>query len=337
MFAWTSDENFRSVHVHQRQRFYLLIRLRGERTQGHMVMEKARKRGTNAAAAAAIAAASCASGSQDDGDQTIRHSAPPVESAGMGEAQAAAAEPAPAVTSQADAGLEAAADHVMPPDPAHISFQIAKVDDVRVLQSSGEEYPAHLKRVTQTPDATVVTLIVQRTQSAEEQGIEFTFQELRQVSTSQSGQPVLQVLEGGEHQVGFSIAARPQLATEERLTLGASFSEFNFGDGAQKVLELGENSLTGPVTEEFLDGEMRLVMQGVFTAPEDMTCSLSFIGCERAYIWLDGRMECQTGPCQIRLRAGQRLGVFPVVGAPGAEAEAVELDLQASPTPTQEE
>jgi hypothetical protein len=297
-------------------------------------MKKARERSSKAAAAAAIAAASCASGSQEDGNQTVRHSDPPVESAGMNEAHAATAEPAPAVTSQPDASVEET-EVVMPDDPAHVSFEIARVDDVRVLQSNGQEYPAHLTRVTQKQDTTVVTLIVPRAQSAEESPPEFTLQELRQVGTDQSGQPVLQVSEGREHRVRFSITARSLVATEKRLRFGAKYPEFYFGDGAQKVLELGENSLTGPVVEEFLDGEMRLVVEGIFTAPENVTCHVELFGCERAYVWLNGRMECRTGPFEARLCAGQKMGIYPVVDA--TVTQAVQANLQASPTPTQEE
>jgi len=301
------------------------ISFTGERGQA-MVMKKAKK----AATAAAIAAACSGGQPAKDDDQTISlDSDPPTEERFGNVAQAATPTPAPADTSDADASVEAAADSVVLLNPARVSFQLARVDGVRVLESNGDQYPDRLVRVTQAENATVVTLLVEQERDGEASPV-LRFQELGQVGIDADGHPVYEDINS---KTDFSPRARALLGTTDRLELGSSFTEVNFGDGAQNALELGETLLEGPVRDEFIGDMTRQVIHGVFIAPEDMVCSVEFAGCDQVYTVIDGEDQCRNGPFEVQLRAGQCLGVYPVVDE---SVEAVQVTLQGSP-PSQEE
>jgi hypothetical protein len=270
-----------------------------------MVIRKGVLRNGHVRAAAVLIVVSCSTGPSGRNDQTLEYTAPSAEKPYGGVAHAAIP----------DASVEAGADVAMPENPSHISIRLPKVPEVEVVLLSGQAYP-YPYTVRDEGDETVVTLYLP-------QGSEMSIKAVgvEEVGRDSDGTPIYQEL-GPE--VTFTVEPEAKLGTNE-LEFGGSHTTIVFSGNAQSQLKVGPNYLQGPVTDEFVDGEMRQVVQGVFEAPRDMSCQIDWAGCEMVYSFLDGPPQCHTGPFSLELKAGQRLGLYPVVG--GSDFEAVRLDL----------
>lgn len=204
-----------------------------------------------------------------------------------------------------DAGGGAAALPAMPENPSHITVRIPKVPEVNVTLLGGANFP-YPYEVIEKSDCMIVTLYLP-------QG------KVEDISV----RPLDETGELLGEAVNVTVEPEAKLGTNQ-LDLGSSHTIISFEDDAQCALNTGENWLQGPVTSEFIDGEDREVMQGIFVTDVDQTCRVSWQGAEKVYAFLDSEPVCHSEPFDINMKAGQALGLYPVVSP---EVEAVKINL----------
>lgn len=291
------------------------------------MMEKViRQPAVRAAAVAVVIVVACSANTpseKEDGQAIDLNSDPPPPTENWGNVAHAATVDAGEVDTGEDETPPPPSEAIMPPNPSHISVRLPKVPKVEVRALNNQPYP-YPYTVTEEEDATVVTLYLPQSGNT---GIRA--KPVQQVGVDSSGEPVYEQV---APEISFSVEPEAKLGTNE-LCFGGSHTTINFSGNAQNVLQLGENTVQGPVTDEFIGGQMQSVLQGVFEAPQDMVCNVDWVGCERVYSFLDGPPECRTGPFQVRLRAGQKLGVYPVTEE---GSEPIRIILDASPAQTEE-
>lgn len=195
----------------------------------------------------------------------------------------------------------------MPENPSHISLRFPKAPQVLVTLLSQQAYP-YPYTVVEEEDCTAVTLYLP-------QGIGM---EIAVTSVDGEGRPL-------SEPVRLTVEPEAKLGTRKLSLDDTSGTVIHFSGGAQNALRLGECCLQGPVTEEFVGGAMREIMQGVFEAQEDGLCEVSWFGCDELYSFLDGPPILRTEPFIVSLRKGQKLGLYPVINP---DVEAVNMNLR---------
>lgn len=204
-----------------------------------------------------------------------------------------------------DSGLDASAGApmIMPDDPSHVSLSFPKVaPGLRVALLSGNKLP-YEHRVSDNGKELTLTLYIPK---GEELSIAVSPADEHGVVV---GEPDYFVLRPGA-----------KLGTHEA-ELDESPLVISFQTGAETVLDLGDNVLDKQSTLEFMDGETRDVMHGVFRAERDLTCHVTWGGAQKLYSILNGPPECRHEPFQVRMRQGQTLGLYPVIEDMDASAE----------------
>lgn len=238
---------------------------------------------------------SCASGGRDDPTIDLGSEAGGDDSWG-----------AVAKASLSDAGGGADAQPEMPLNPSHITLRIPKVPEVSITLLGGAKFPFP-HEIMEEADHLVITLYMP-------QG------EVKDIS--------LRPLDENGELLGKPINLTAEVFAKmgtNALQADESHAIFSFEDDAQCPLRMGENWLQGPVTSEFIDGEDRDVMHGVFVTDVDQTCRVSWQGAQKVYAFVNGPPVCHTQPFDISVEAGQALGIYPVVTP---EMEGVKIILQ---------
>lgn len=205
-----------------------------------------------------------------------------------------------------DAGGGGQTESAMPVNPSHIAIRIPKVPEVNVTLLGGAKFP-YPHEVVEDGDHLVIILFIP-------QG------EVEDIS--------LRPLDENGELLGNPINLTAEVVAKmgtNTLEPNGTHTIFSFEDDAQCPLKLGENWLQGPVTSEFIDGQDRSVMHGVFITDVDQTCRVSWQGAEKVYSFIDGPPVCHTQPFDISVEAGQALGLYPEVN-PGTEAIKIILE-----------
>ena len=205
-----------------------------------------------------------------------------------------------------DAGGGANAQPDMPMNPSHITIRIPKVPDVNVTLLGGAPCPYPFE-VAEENDHLVVTLYVPQGE----------VQDISVRPLDEAGKLL------GEA-VNVTVEPDAKLGTNA-LELGGSHTIISFEDDAQCPMQMGDNTLDGPVTTEYIDGEDREVIQGLYVTDVDRVCRVSWQGAEKVYSFLNSEPVCHTEPFDIELEAGQALGLYPVILP---EAESVKIHLE---------
>lgn len=205
-----------------------------------------------------------------------------------------------------DAGGGADAQPRMPENPSHISLRIPKVPKVKVTLLGGADFP-YPHEIAEEGDDLIVTLYIPQGE------VEDISLSLLDESSKPLGNPI-----------NLTAEVVAKMGTN-KVQADGSHTIFTFEDGAQCSLDMGENWLQGPVTKEYIDGQERDVMHGIFESDVDQVCRVQWQGAQKVYAFLDGPPVCYTKPFDIHLEAGQTLGLYPEV-AP--ETEAVQITLE---------
>lgn len=254
----------------------------------------------------ALIVVSCTSGHGERVDQiSDMGSDPPADTEDTSWSRIAYAAPPPR-----DAGSDSSTDAGgtnMPLNPSHITIVFPRTSPTVVVALLGNADADFAYRVRYTAEEVYVTLFLPQ---GSERYIEVT-------PADEEGNPI-----GAS--ATFSVQPRAKLGTNV-FQFGGSTVGFIFTDSAQRAVEEGPMTLNGPVTEEYIDGEMRQVMQGVYDVFEDHTCRINFSGTDAVYVFGSGDPIRLTGPSDIPAKAGQCIGIYPVI-QPGCEA--VELDIE---------
>ena len=184
----------------------------------------------------------------------------------------------------------------MPDNPAHISFRVPGMLKVQVGFASVTSYPYV---ITKEGDGTVVTVFLP-------QGMKI----ITMLSfMDEDGKPV-------SDPVMLTIDPMGKLGTYT-LQPDETSKELNFGKTAQKALQIGENILDVPSSEQFVGGSTSPITQAVYTAQFDQICHLSCMGAKEMRIFRNGPAECHTGHTSFPLKEGEEVGVYVVT--PGSQ------------------
>lgn len=194
-----------------------------------------------------------------------------------------------------DASANEVEPPVMPENQSHISLRLDKVPAVLVTELGGGAYPDPYT-VTQEEDSTVLTLYLR-------QGVRA---ELEMRAVDAEGNPL------GDA-VRFIVDPIAKIGTNNLSS--AIDAPLIFSDKYERQLAMGETFLIGPVSTEFIDGETdeHEVMQGIFVPETDTVCEISWAGCGTVFSFLNGPPVPRTEPFIVSLKAGQKLGLYPVV------------------------
>lgn len=202
-------------------------------------------------------------------------------------------------------GVGGASQPVMPDNPSHISLRFPKVPKVLVTLNSGEEFPYYYE-VAEEGDNTVVTLYLPQ---GAQMGIAVA-------AIDGDGKPVAEP-------VLLTVEPEAKLGTET-LVFGATPPVVVFTGKYQNQLVLGDNFLQGPISSEFICAKTREIMQGIYMAEHDHVCRVDWTGSESLFAFLDGPPVCHKDPFEVTLKAGQKLGLYPVFG--GTEGVGIRLE-----------
>ncbi|MFH0838468.1 MAG: hypothetical protein V1880_04360 [Patescibacteria group bacterium] len=195
---------------------------------------------------------------------------------------------------------------VMPDNPSHISFRFSWVPDVRVDYLSLTQYPFE---VTEEGDKTVVTVFPPQGGT-----MMITFSPLDE-SGQPAGDPITITVEPGA-----------KLGTYD-LRFDETAQAVTFDDGVQKMLQVGENLLDAPGNEQFIGGSTCQVRHSVYRAQTDQVCRVSWTGAWELRSFCDGPAQCHTEPFDVPLKAGQEVGLYPVMPGNQSGGEPVSIFL----------
>jgi len=201
---------------------------------------------------------------------------------------------APATT-LSDASIKDAATPTMPENPSHISLRLPKVPQVLVTQLGGAAYP-YPYTLTEMADCMILTLYLQQGERVE----------LEMKAMAADGKPL-------SDSVRFTVEPIAKLGTNELSS--ATEGPLIFSNKYERPVAWGETFLQGPTSNEFIDGDgtEHEVMQGIFAPEADTLCEVSWVGCGTVYSFLDDTPVPRTEPFVISVKAGQKLGLYPVV------------------------
>ena len=204
-------------------------------------------------------------------------------------------------------GSGGALQTAMPENPSHISFRITQMPEVLVQFLSVNSYPYE---ITEEGDKTVMTIFIPQGVT-----ISVTFSPM-----DEDGKPV-------SKPVTFTIEPEAKLGTYD-IEIGEASKDLKFSAGAQKTLQVGENILDVPSSDQFIGGATSPVVQGVYRAEYDQVCHLSWIGAEELRIFRNGPAECHTGPVSLSLKEGEEVGVYPVTPGSQLDSEPVHILIE---------
>lgn len=205
------------------------------------------------------------------------------------------------------AAMRDAGTKPIPTNPSYIAIKFPKVPHLLAYALSADEsdpppFPYH-HEVIQREDSTVLVLYVEY-----KMPIGIMVRPVQEVALEPGQEPLYEPVGPWAK---FTIEPEAKLGTHE-MGFGQSLKTVVFKNWYEKPLVIGENDLAGPVSDEFVDDSMNQVMSATFAAPEKMTCDLSWEGCERVLVFIDGPPVCLTETASIELDAGQIMGVYPI-------------------------
>lgn len=94
-----------------------------------------------------------------------------------------------------------------------------------------------------------------------------------------------------------------------------------------KELTEGETLFEGPIRDEFLDTDRR-VLRGLFRAPAKGTYRIQCLGTERLHYLTNGVLTCAEGPVEVSLCKDQEVAFFPELVPPD---ESVATSIESVP------
>lgn len=227
-------------------------------------------------------------------------------------------------TPSADQAIEPAttAEPPMPENPVHAAFCFKRVGQVVPSSNLGAPLP-YPHEVIDDGDSQVLVVHLPH---KKEGGVG--------VQVTQLNEQLEPVGEPRE----YTVETRGRIGTLD-IDLDATGGTWNIGSDAEHILVLGDNTLEGKVTRQFIAGAIREVIQGIFTAVEAGTYRIAFEGTEELYSYLDAPPEAHEEAFEVSLKAGQVLALWIPVG-PSTNAVTVQVtpvEPACAPPPPPEE
>jgi len=201
-------------------------------------------------------------------------------------------------TASADQASEPAttADPPMPANPVHAAFRFRGADKIIPTTNSGAPLPYPHEVMDDGDDKVLIVYLPHKDEG--NVGVQVT--------------PVNERLEPVGEPREYTVEPRGRIGTID-VDLSATGGIWKIGSDAEHTLVLGDNTLTGKVTRQFMAGALREVMQGVFKAPTAGTYRIEFSGAEELYSFLDAPPQWQGAPFEVTLKEGQVLALWALV------------------------